>query len=53
MKIYKKKLLFYFFLNYLPLQIWTSKICIHDTSNIITAMSLKLTQLIEEDEEIN
>ena len=36
--------------NYLPLQIWTLKICIHDISKIITARSFKLGQLIEDDE---
>ena len=42
-----------FFSNYLPLQIWTLKICIHDISNTITAKGFKLGQLIEDDEEIN
>ena len=42
-----------FFLNYLPLQIWTLKICIYDFSKTITARSFKLGQLIEDDEEIN
>ena len=42
-----------FFSNYLPLQIWTLKICYHDISKTITAMSFKLGQLIENDEEIN
>ena len=42
-----------FFSNYLPLQIWTLKICIHDISNTITAWGFKLGQLIEDDEEIN
>ena len=51
MKIYKKVILF--FSNYLPLQIWTLKICNHDISKIITASSYKLGQLIEDDEEIN
>ena len=51
MKIYKK--LVYFFSNYLPLQIWTLKICNHDISKTIAAMSFKLGQLIEDDEEIN
>ena len=41
------------FFNYLPLQIWTLKICIHDISKTITARSFKLCQLIEDDEEIN
>ena len=47
----KKKL--FFFSNYLPLLIWTSKICNNDISKFITARSFKLGQLIEEDEEIN
>ena len=51
MKIEKKVILF--FLNYLHLQIWTSKICNHDISKTITAMSFKLGQLIDEHEEIN
>ena len=42
-----------FFWNYLPLQIWTLKICIYDISKTITARSFKLGQLIEDDEEIN
>ena len=51
MKIFKKG---YFILsNYLPLQIWTLKICIYDISKTITARSFKLGQLIEDDEEIN
>ena len=37
------------FFNYLPLQIWTLKICNHDISKTITA-SFKLGQLIEDDE---
>ena len=41
------------FLNYLPLQIWTLKICNHGISKTITASSFKLGQLIEDDEEIN
>ena len=52
---------FIFFSNYLPLQIWTlkicnhdisktiMKICIHDISKTITARSFKLGQLIEDD----
>ena len=48
-----KKKLFYFYSNYLPLQIWTLKICNHDISKTITARSFKLGQLIEDDEEIN
>ena len=51
MKILKKVIKF--FSNYLPLQIWTMKICIHDISNTITARGFKLGQLIEDDEEIN
>ena len=42
-----------FFMNYLPLQIWTLKICKHDISKTITARSFKLNQLIEDDEWIN
>ena len=42
-----------FFSNYLSLQIWTLKICIHDISKTITARSFKLGQLIEDDEQIN
>ena len=45
--------LLYFYLNYLPLQIWTLKMCIHDISKTITARSFKLGQLIEDDEEID
>ena len=41
------------FSNYLPLQIWTLKICNHDISKSSTARSFKLGQLIEDDEEIN
>ena len=51
MKIKKK--LYYFYSKYLPLQIWTLKICNHDISKTITASSFKLGQLIEDDEEIN
>ena len=51
MKIEKKVIVF--FSNYLPLQIWTLKICIHDILNTITARGFKLGQLIEDDEEIN
>ena len=47
MKFKKKS---YFFFNYLPLQIWTLKICIHDILKAITAMSFKLGQLTENDE---
>ena len=42
-----------FFSNYLPLKIWTLKICIHDIPKTITARSFKLGQLIEDDEQIN
>ena len=38
--------------NYLPLQIWTLKICNHDISKSITTRSFKLSQLIEDDEQI-
>ena len=48
MKIKKKVILF--FSNYLPLQIWTLKICIHDISKTVTAWSFKHGQLIEDDE---
>ena len=48
MKILKK--LFYFFSNYLPLKIWTLKICNRDISKTITARSFKLGKLIEDDE---
>ena len=41
---------FYFFSNYLPLQIWTLKICNHDISKTITAGSIKLSQLTADDE---
>ena len=51
MKILKNVIIF--FSNYLPLQIWTLKICIYDISKTITAMSFKLSQLIEDDDEIN
>ena len=51
MKIKKEVILF--FSNYLPLQIWTLKICIYDISETITARSIKLGQLIEDGEEIN
>ena len=52
MKKLKKKVIL-FFSNYLPLQIWTLKCCIHDISITITARGFKLGQLIEDDEEIN
>ena len=48
MKIRKKVL--FFFSNYLPLQIWTLKICYYDISKTIKARSFKLGQLIEDDE---
>ena len=48
MKILKKVILF--FSNYLPLQIWTLKICNHDISKSITARSFKLSQLIDNEE---
>ena len=51
MKMKKKVILC--FSNYLPLQIWTLKICIHDISKIITARRFKLGQLIEDDGKIN
>ena len=50
MKIKEKVI---FFSNYLPLQILTLKICIHDISKTITARSFKLGELIEDDEQIN
>ena len=48
MKIKEKVILF--FSNYLPLQIWTLKICNHDISKTKTARSFKLGQEIEDDE---
>ena len=39
-----------FFLNYLPLQIRTLKICNHDISKTITDRNFKLGLLIEDDE---
>ena len=51
MKIKEKVIIF--FSNYLPLQIWTLKICNHDTLKTLTARSFKLGQLIEDDEQIN
>ena len=48
MKILRKVVLF--FSNYLLLQIWTLKICIHDISKTITARSFKLGHMIEDDE---
>ena len=44
---------YFIFFNYLPLQIWTLKICNHDISKTITDRSSKLCQLIEDDEKIN
>ena len=46
----KHCLLFFFYSNYLPLQIWTLIICNHDISKTITARSFKLGLLIEDDE---
>ena len=51
MKIEEQCILF--FSNYLTLQIWTLKICIHDILKIITARSFELGQLVEDDEQIN
>ena len=51
MKIKEKVILF--LSNYLPLQIWTVKICINDISKTISARSFKLGQLVEDDEQIN
>ena len=48
MKTLKKVVIF--FSNFLPLQIWTLKICNHDILESITARSFKLAQLIEENE---
>ena len=45
-----KKKLFFFFFNYLPLQIWSLKICNRDISKTMAARSFKLGQLIEDDE---
>ena len=42
-----KKKVTIFFSNYLPLQIWTLKICNHDISKTVTARSFKLGLLIE------
>ena len=44
---------YFFFSNYLLLQIYTLKICNHDISKTITARGFKLRQLIEDDDEIN
>ena len=38
------------FWNYLPLRIWTLKICNHDISKIIQARNFELGLLIEDDE---
>ena len=46
----KKKKLILFFSNYLPLQIWTLKICYYDILKTVIARSFKLGQLIEDDE---
>ena len=43
-----KKKLVLFVSNYLPLQIWTLKICNQDISKSIIARSFKLGQLIED-----
>ena len=51
MKFKKKVILF--FSNYLPLQIWTLKICVHDILKSIIAGSFKLDELIEDYEFIN
>ena len=48
MKIKEKVIVF--FSNYLPLKIWTLKICNHDIAKTLTARSFKLGQLIEDDE---
>ena len=45
----KKNVLF--FSNYLPLQIWTTKICNYDISKSITARSFKLGQMIEDNKD--
>ena len=45
-----KKSYFFFFSNYLPLQIWAMKICNNDISKSVTARSFKFRQLIENDE---
>ena len=44
-----KKKVILFFSNYLPLKIWTLKICNHYISKIITARSFNIGQLIEDD----
>ena len=45
----KNKLIYLFFSNYLPLQIWTMKICNHDISKTILARNFILGLLIEDD----
>ena len=49
-QLVKIKKIILFFSNYLPLQIWTLKICNHDILKTITARSFKLGQLMEVDE---
>ena len=44
---------FSIFLENLPLQIWTLKICNHDIPKTITTRNFKLGQLIEDDQWIN
>ena len=41
---------YFIFSNYLPLQIWTLKICKPDISKTVRARSFKLCQLKEDDE---
>ena len=41
---------YFIFFHYLPLQIWTLKICNHDIAKTITARRFKFGQLIEDDE---
>ena len=48
-KIKEKVILF--FSNYLPLQIWTLKICIHAISKIITVRPKKINVLFPETSE--
>ena len=50
MQILKKVVLF--FSNYLPLQIWTLKICNHAILKRITARNFKLGHLIEDDDKV-
>ena len=47
-----RKSYFIFFSNYLPMQIWTLKICNHYILKTITARSFKLGQLIEDDKRL-